>query len=191
MQVARDLGPGKRVVVILPDSIRNYMTKFVDDQWMKENGFTESRWETNNTVTPCAALPRRGTPKKRPDNPPAPHSEGGGRRRPTPNSPPPAEGRIGLAPIPTQTPSRPAPTGAAPPPRRGPAKGGKVPPKKTPGKGFKAGTKFRTRGRRRGQAVRSHHEDGPRRSVDGAAAMMVLSIVSLARNRDARIARRT
>jgi hypothetical protein len=40
-------GPNKRIVVILPDSVRNYMTKFMDDQWMRENGFTESRWETN------------------------------------------------------------------------------------------------------------------------------------------------
>lgn len=46
VEVARRLGPGKRVVTLLPDSIRNYMTKFLDDQWMRENGFTDSRWET-------------------------------------------------------------------------------------------------------------------------------------------------
>ena len=33
--------PGSRVVTILPDSIRNYLTKFVDDRWMRENGFME------------------------------------------------------------------------------------------------------------------------------------------------------
>jgi len=33
------LGEGHRVVIILPDSIRNYMTKFLSDDWMYENGF--------------------------------------------------------------------------------------------------------------------------------------------------------
>ena len=33
--------PGtKRVLTILPDSIRNYLSKFVSDQWMVERGFT-------------------------------------------------------------------------------------------------------------------------------------------------------
>lgn len=39
LQVAKKLGKGKRVVTILPDSIRNYMTKFVDDEWLKQKGF--------------------------------------------------------------------------------------------------------------------------------------------------------
>ncbi|CAD5231760.1 unnamed protein product [Bursaphelenchus xylophilus] len=39
LQVAKKLGAGKRVVTILPDSIRNYMTKFVDDEWMKSHQF--------------------------------------------------------------------------------------------------------------------------------------------------------
>ena len=30
--------PGQRCVVILPDSTRNYMTKFLNDQWMRERG---------------------------------------------------------------------------------------------------------------------------------------------------------
>ena len=30
---------GKRVVVLLPDSIRNYMSKFLDDDWMDQNNF--------------------------------------------------------------------------------------------------------------------------------------------------------
>ena len=58
-QVAARVGPGKRFVVILPDSVRNYMTKFMDDQWMKENGFTESRWETNSIGDTLRSLPRR------------------------------------------------------------------------------------------------------------------------------------
>jgi cystathionine beta-synthase len=39
LQVARKLGKGKRVVTILPDGIRNYMTKFVDDDWMESKHF--------------------------------------------------------------------------------------------------------------------------------------------------------
>ncbi|XP_021186319.3 cystathionine beta-synthase [Helicoverpa armigera] len=35
------IGKGKRVVVILPDGIRNYMSKFVSDQWMEAHHFME------------------------------------------------------------------------------------------------------------------------------------------------------
>lgn len=41
VKVAKRLTKGQRCVVILPDSIRNYMTKFLDDDWMRENGFSE------------------------------------------------------------------------------------------------------------------------------------------------------
>ncbi|KAJ3368636.1 hypothetical protein GGF31_006195 [Allomyces arbusculus] len=34
-----NLPAGSKVVVILPDSVRNYMTKFLSDAWMKKNGF--------------------------------------------------------------------------------------------------------------------------------------------------------
>lgn len=34
-----NIGEGKRVVVLLPDSVRNYMTKFLNNDWMYENGF--------------------------------------------------------------------------------------------------------------------------------------------------------
>lgn len=39
LKVAKDLPADKRVVVLLPDSIRNYMTKFVSDQWMETRDF--------------------------------------------------------------------------------------------------------------------------------------------------------
>ncbi|PAA69733.1 hypothetical protein BOX15_Mlig000058g1, partial [Macrostomum lignano] len=40
LRAVRDfgLGAGKRVVVLLPDSVRNYMTKFLSDDWMIERG---------------------------------------------------------------------------------------------------------------------------------------------------------
>lgn len=39
LQAAKKLKKGQKCLVILPDSIRNYLTKFVDDKWMRENGF--------------------------------------------------------------------------------------------------------------------------------------------------------
>ncbi len=59
VEIAKRAGPGKRIVTLLPDSVRNYMTKFLDDQWMRENGFTESRWETQTLGDLVRALPRR------------------------------------------------------------------------------------------------------------------------------------
>jgi len=35
------LGKGKRVVVICPDSVRNYMSKFLSDDWMRANKFLD------------------------------------------------------------------------------------------------------------------------------------------------------
>jgi len=59
LEVAKDLGRGKRICVVLPDSVRNYMTKFLDDAWMRENGFTESRWEANSVGDMLRSLPPR------------------------------------------------------------------------------------------------------------------------------------
>ncbi|MBE8162580.1 MAG: cystathionine beta-synthase [Bdellovibrionaceae bacterium] len=39
MQAAKSLKKGDNCVVILPDGIRNYMTKFLDDAWLKERKF--------------------------------------------------------------------------------------------------------------------------------------------------------
>ncbi|XP_016385141.1 cystathionine beta-synthase b [Sinocyclocheilus rhinocerous] len=39
VHVAKELKEGQRCVVILPDSIRNYMSKFLSDKWMCEKGF--------------------------------------------------------------------------------------------------------------------------------------------------------
>ncbi len=40
LQAASELEEGQNCVVILPDGVRNYMTKFVDNKWMQDNGFT-------------------------------------------------------------------------------------------------------------------------------------------------------
>jgi cystathionine beta-synthase len=34
------LGKDAKVVVLLPDSSRNYMSKFMADNWMEEHGFS-------------------------------------------------------------------------------------------------------------------------------------------------------
>ncbi|KAG1138230.1 hypothetical protein G6F37_008583 [Rhizopus arrhizus] len=45
VQAAKELKEGQRCVVILPDSVRNYMTKFLNDDWMRERGFTDEKFE--------------------------------------------------------------------------------------------------------------------------------------------------
>jgi len=39
IEAAKNLDSNKNVLVILPDSIRNYLSKFVNDKWMTNNGF--------------------------------------------------------------------------------------------------------------------------------------------------------
>ncbi|KAG7275912.1 hypothetical protein CRUP_011362, partial [Coryphaenoides rupestris] len=57
MKLARDLEEGQRCVVVLPDSVRNYMTKFLSDKWMCDKGFlsaddpdTSKPWWWNMTL---------------------------------------------------------------------------------------------------------------------------------------------
>ncbi len=40
-KVAKSMKPGQRVVVLLADSIRNYLSKFATSTWMRQNGFAE------------------------------------------------------------------------------------------------------------------------------------------------------
>ena len=39
LQAAKSLKKGQKCLVIIPDSIRNYMSKFANDEWMKMQGF--------------------------------------------------------------------------------------------------------------------------------------------------------
>ncbi len=59
LEIAKKYGPDKRIVTLIPDSVRNYMTKFVDEQWMRENGFQEHRWASNTLADLLRSLPRR------------------------------------------------------------------------------------------------------------------------------------
>ncbi|EGD77014.1 cystathionine-beta-synthase [Salpingoeca rosetta] len=66
VEAARSLKKGQRCVVMLPDSVRNYMTKFLSDEWMYQHQFieqppdeqvpTEEDWWTSLSVT---ALPQK------------------------------------------------------------------------------------------------------------------------------------
>jgi cystathionine beta-synthase len=44
LEYAKKMKPGQRVLTILADGVRNYMTKFLDDKWMQENRFSEEPW---------------------------------------------------------------------------------------------------------------------------------------------------
>jgi cystathionine beta-synthase len=59
VQMGHKYGPNKRIVTMMCDSVRNYMTKFIDDAWMRENGFTDSLWETSSLGDLLRAMPPR------------------------------------------------------------------------------------------------------------------------------------
>src|SRR5204862_60481 len=41
IEIAKTLGPEARILAMLPDSGRSYLSKFLDDNWMLEHGFLE------------------------------------------------------------------------------------------------------------------------------------------------------
>lgn len=63
LKVAKDLDKNKTIVVILPDTGRNYLTKIYSDEWMAEYGFIESSKERIPVKEIISLKPRR-VPKK-------------------------------------------------------------------------------------------------------------------------------
>jgi cystathionine beta-synthase len=59
VQVARELGKGKVVVVPLPDGGRAYISKLFSDEWMRDNGFPVSGGEGLGASTVKDVLGRR------------------------------------------------------------------------------------------------------------------------------------
>lgn len=69
LQAAKNLKAGQKCVVLLPDNIRNYMTKFISDQWMEALNFkpyptNDKLWwwnktlnEDDNLIQPVKSLP--------------------------------------------------------------------------------------------------------------------------------------
>lgn len=57
LEAAKDLKEGQNCVVILPDNIRNYLTKFVSDNWMEARNFKPSvnvhkhKWWNNKIIS--------------------------------------------------------------------------------------------------------------------------------------------
>ncbi|KAH7675949.1 cbs-prov protein, partial [Aphelenchoides avenae] len=47
LRAAKQLKKGQRCVVIMPDGVRNYLTKFLNDDWMVEKGFMQPVAETH------------------------------------------------------------------------------------------------------------------------------------------------
>ena len=43
LEACKSLGSGQRCVILLADGIRNYMSKFLSDSWMYENGFADEK----------------------------------------------------------------------------------------------------------------------------------------------------
>jgi cystathionine beta-synthase len=41
-KLAKEMGPGRKIVAILPDSGTRYVTKYLDDEWMRMHGFLEA-----------------------------------------------------------------------------------------------------------------------------------------------------
>ncbi|KAJ0173616.1 hypothetical protein K1T71_010765 [Dendrolimus kikuchii] len=71
LQAAKSLKKGQKCVVLLPDSIRNYMTKFISDQWLEARNFKPlvnndklSWWNTQVTesmVQPVKSISNEST----------------------------------------------------------------------------------------------------------------------------------
>jgi cystathionine beta-synthase len=59
VQVAREMGPGKVVVVPLPDGGRSYVSKLYSDEWMRDNGFAIQGVGAVSTATVRDVLGRR------------------------------------------------------------------------------------------------------------------------------------
>ncbi|MEO0480562.1 MAG: cystathionine beta-synthase [Planctomycetota bacterium] len=59
MEVAKDLKPGSKILTLLPDSIRNYLSKFVDDRWMREHGFDDRAWAVGSVADILRGMPPR------------------------------------------------------------------------------------------------------------------------------------
>ena len=56
LSAAARLGPGQRCVVVLPDGIRNYMSKHLRDSWMAAQGYGEELLKLSSGGGPVEAM---------------------------------------------------------------------------------------------------------------------------------------
>lgn len=59
LRYAAGMKSGERVLTILPDGVRNYLTKFLDEKWMHDNRFTEEPWAEGEVGDLVQRLPAR------------------------------------------------------------------------------------------------------------------------------------
>jgi cystathionine beta-synthase len=59
LQIAKELGRGKTVVVPLPDGGRSYVSKLYSDEWMRDNGFPVNGTDAVSAATVKDVLGRR------------------------------------------------------------------------------------------------------------------------------------
>ena len=59
LQCAKKMKQGQRILTILPDGVRNYMTKFLDDKWMAENRFVDEPWAHGEVGDLIVGIPNR------------------------------------------------------------------------------------------------------------------------------------
>src|SRR5689334_8727773 len=43
VELAKEVGKGKTIVVVLPDGGSSYISKFYSDEWMRDNGFLDDK----------------------------------------------------------------------------------------------------------------------------------------------------
>jgi cystathionine beta-synthase len=60
IRYAQTLPADRVVVVILPDSGSRYLSKFYDDQWMRENGFLSTEWSESSLGDILTSKPIQG-----------------------------------------------------------------------------------------------------------------------------------
>ena len=75
MQVAKQLKPGQKCVVLLADSVRNYMSKFLNDDWMKNNGFLAGDSSKKAAETMASSSTAGANGSKSPKRSPSPDSK--------------------------------------------------------------------------------------------------------------------
>lgn len=66
IKVAKTLKEGQRCVVLLPDSVRNYMTKFLSNRWMADHQFLDMEVDPSVDKMPWAKRPVADLPLRQP-----------------------------------------------------------------------------------------------------------------------------
>ena len=80
LELAKDVGPDARILTVLPDSGRSYLSKFFDDNWMSSTASSSGRCPRRRSTRCCASSAARSM-RCRPRHDRVAR-QGGGRDRP-------------------------------------------------------------------------------------------------------------